>query len=320
MKLGIFCNRDYRDFSIPRNDFLLTINEAVFRGHDVYFLKTREVNDLRSAPASKLRTEGVKDVYQNGLRGTEQTIDLFDLDTILLRDTEVRGPDLIKKFNPLEESVYFLNNPQESVNAGDKVNHQKYFEGFPTARTYVLRREMTGDEMSKTISAVLAKEEFPLVLKPSNGFAGKGVTRAKSREELESKAKELFDSYGCILVQEFLPEACKGDTRFVFLGGEFLVSFQRVSKGNQWNLASGEEIQIPYVPSEEEIRMGQIIARRSGLDLVSVDKIGLNFSELNASPGFEHDANKVYKGEGLQVQKQIVDFLERSSKAFHQSK
>jgi len=320
MKLGIFCNRDYRDFSTPQNDFLLTINEAVFRDHDVYFLSARDATNVKAAKASKLRTEGPKDVYQNRLKGTEQTIDLFGLDAILLRDTEIRGPELIERLGPLTQQVYFLNDLERSADAGDKINHQKYFQGFPTARTYMLDRSMSPEEMSRRISEALAKEEFPLVLKPSDGFAGKGVTKAENRKELEAKAKEILGSYECALVQEFLPESCKGDTRFVFLGGEFLVSFQRVSKGNLWNLASGEEVQKPYYPSTEEIKMSRTVAQRSGLNIISVDKIGQNFSEINESPGFEHDANMVYKAKGLQVQKNILDFVENGAREFAKAK
>ena len=141
MKLGIFFEKEYDELRPKITDFLLTINEFILRGHEVHYMVTRDIGeDLENVITSVLSTDVPRDSPENRLVGVERNVNLFDLDSFLLRDTRIGEGETIDMLTELAECKYFLNHPTKFIRVRDKTHHLELFDGFPVAATQVVSR------------------------------------------------------------------------------------------------------------------------------------------------------------------------------------
>jgi D-alanine-D-alanine ligase-like ATP-grasp enzyme len=149
--------------------------------------------------------------------------------------------------------------------------------------------------------AATAGLRYPIVVKPSIGGSGKGVTRFDSSRELEESVAggrlDLgYDHIG--LVQEFVPARGGYITRVETLGGNYLYAIR----------VDG------YAPPPQIIHDIERIVQAAGIDVGGIeylvdDRDGqAYYYDINALSNFVADAPRVI---GFDPVKNLADFLEK---------
>jgi hypothetical protein len=180
---------------------------------------------------------------------------------------------------------------------------------------------------------------YPIVLKPSIGGSGKGVTRFDSSRELaEAAAAGRLDlGYDHIgLVQEFVPARGGFITRVETLGGKYLYGIQVHLSGETFDLCPADICQTStgqrldnacavesaktglkvdgYAPPAGVIRDIEQIVAAAGIDVGGIeylvdDRDGhIYYYDINALSNFVADAPRVV---GFDPVKNLADFLEK---------
>jgi glutathione synthase len=155
-----------------------------------------------------------------------------------------------------------------------------------------------------------------VVLKPIDGFAGRGVLQMKPGDRNLNSALELMTARGTLglIAQAYIPESRAGDKRILLLNGEPLGAVLRVPAGTdpRGNLAAGAQ----PVKGSLTARDRQICARLApellarGLYLVGIDVIGDYLTEVNVtSPTGLVEIDAL---DGSSLEGRVIDFAERS--------
>jgi len=180
---------------------------------------------------------------------------------------------------------------------------------------------------------------YPIVIKPSIGGSGKGVTRFDSSRELAQAAAEGrldlgYDHVG--LVQEFVPARGGFITRVETLGGKYLYGIKVHLSGETFDLCPADICQTStgqlldnacvvepaktglkvdgYTPPAEVIRDIEHIVAAAGIDVGGIeyltdDRDGhIYYYDINALSNFVADAPRVI---GFDPVKNLADFLEK---------
>jgi hypothetical protein len=187
--------------------------------------------------------------------------------------------------------------------------------------------------------AAAAGLRFPVVVKPSIGGSGKGVTRFDSAAELADAAAAGRLDLGhdsIALVQEFVPARGGFITRVETLGGNYLYGIKVHLSGETFDLCPADICQTStgqkldnacavesakaglqvdgYTPPPAVIRDIERIVRAAGIDVGGIeylvdDRDGhIYYYDINALSNFVADAPRVI---GFDPVKNLADFLER---------
>lgn len=157
--------------------------------------------------------------------------------------------------------------------------------------------------------------EKNVIAKPTDGHGGTSVFHIQPGDKntnviLESLTKSWSQD---IILQQYIPEAQKGDKRILLLNGEPLGAILRVhAPGDHRNnfFAGGKPMATELTGRDKEII--QILKpelQRLGLYFVGIDTIGNYLTEVNVtSPTCLQEMNQIY-GENLEVK--VIDFAEK---------
>ena len=195
-----------------------------------------------------------------------------------------------------EKGCRVFNHPRGLVKASSKL----YLLSLPAS----VRPKTIVSHQSEEINLFIERLGGPAVLKPLQGTRGNDVFFVPSTQG--NNYNQIIDvllRQGPVMVQEYLPEAEKGDTRVVVLNGEILqkdgktASVQRVpGKGElRSNIHAGGSAQpgIISAPIEEAVKLIGPKLVQDGLFLVGLDFIGGKIIEANVfSTGGLRDAER----------------------------
>ncbi|HBF11990.1 MAG TPA: hypothetical protein DDW49_01155 [Deltaproteobacteria bacterium] len=153
-----------------------------------------------------------------------------------------------------------------------------------------------------------------VVVKPLDSFGGEGIFVLRHTDEDRKSLLEMgtsgFKNY--VLMQQFIPEAKKGDKRIMLWNGEVLGSFIRVAGKEDFrcNLHSGGHFEA-YKVTKRDHEIVQTIKPhllKLGLYFVGLDIIGNYVTEINStSPMGIHAINQL---ENSQIEKNILNSIE----------
>lgn len=208
--------------------------------------------------------------------------------------------------------VIVLNDPFKLTDATNKT----YFQQYPAAvrpRTLISRDE-------GAIKAFVEAEGGRAVIKPLQGSGGRGVflvheaSGPNINQMIEATVRD-----GYAIVQEYLPDAAKGDLRLITLNGEPLrvegtyACFRRTnaSEDVRSNISAGGGVAMAE-PDANALRVAEIAApklKRDGMYLAGLDIVGDRMMEVNVdTPG---GINMAEDMTGLDFSGAIVADLER---------
>jgi glutathione synthase len=307
MKLGIIVN----DIQTEELDFTTThlAMAATNLGHRVWYMG---VADLAYEPDEKAHgyARCVADKkYRSDIsylaslkdsRAQAERICIDELDALLLRndpanDVNTRPWARLAGINfarlAMRHGVIVLNDPDGLTHAVNKM----YLQTFPSEirpRTLITRNRTE-------IKRFIDEQNGWGVLKPLAGSGGRNVflvnphSGANLNQMIDAVATE-----GYIIVQEYLPEAEKGDTRMFLMNAQPLkckghfAAFHRVRHSGdsdfRSNMTAGA-IAVKATVNDEMLNLAELVRPRliqDGMFLVGLDIIGNKLMEINVfSPG-----------------------------------
>ena len=225
-------------------------------------------------------------------------IALSDVDILMLRMDPAdelparpwaHGSSLLFAQLAAARGTIVLNDPFKLTDATNKT----YFQQFPAAvrpRTLITRRE---DAILKFIEA----EKGSAVIKPLQGSGGRGVfvvkdgSGANINQMIEATVRD-----GYAIVQEYLPRAADGDTRYLTLNGRPLVvdgvhaCLRRFNETDdaRSNISAGGQYEM-IEPTEEMLGVVELAGPkliRDGMYFAGLDIVGDKMMEVNVdTPG-----------------------------------
>ena len=208
------------------------------------------------------------------------------------------------------DSIYLPYNPSAYTIAHDKLLTQLTFQkkNLPMPRTYL-------SATSDAAKEVMAKMNFPVIMKFPQGTQGKGVMFADSY----SSACTILDALDALnqpfLVQEYV-ETGSSDVRLFVVGDEVVAGMKRKGKGSdkRANIHAGG-VGEPFVPDAAMAKMAVVAARSIGASICGVDILesatGPLIIEANVSPGLQ-GITEVTK---IDIADKIARFLYEQTKA-----
>ena len=329
MRLGIIVNNIQTEWGNYTTTHLAIA--ATNFGHEVWYMG---VADLAYEPDEKSHGYACRvpdkkyrsgDAYLAALRGKKahaERISLDELDVLLLRndpasDVNSRPWARLAGINfarlAMRHGVIVLNDPNGLTQAINKM----YLQTFPEEvrpRTLITRNRAV-------IKDFIAAQGGWGVLKPLAGSGGRNVflinpeSGANLNQMIEAVATE-----GYIIVQEYLPEAAKGDTRLFLMNGMPLqckghyAAFHRVRQigDNDFrsNMTAGAKAEKAVV-TDEMLQLAELVRPKliqDGMFLVGLDIVGNKLMEINVfSPG---GLDSMEKMEGVPFIHEVIHAIE----------
>ena len=158
------------------------------------------------------------------------------------------------------------------------------------------------------------------MLKPLQGSGGQNVFLVnKDNAANLNQMIDVVTRDGYCIVQEYLPEAKKGDVRFFLINGMPFeqegkyAAFARVRTGDDLrsNMHAGGKAEKAKI-TEDALRIAEMVRPkliRDGMFLVGLDLVGDKLMEINVfSPGGLHSISKLTK---VNFPRRVIEAIER---------
>lgn len=342
MKLGIAIN----DLSTEWADYTTThiAMAATNLGHEVWYMGMGDFaydadEDVHAhtvtVPRKNYRSSKV---YLDTLRGKSaihQRINFRDLDVLLLRNDPAE--DVIERpwarlaginFGriAIRHDVIVLNDPNGLCQGINKM-YLQYFPEQVRPRTLISRNR-------DDIKAFIRELGGTAVLKPLAGSGGRNVFLVDPHESaILNQIIEAIEAEGYVIVQQYLPEAAKGDTRLFLMNGRPLMSngryaaFRRVRESGdpdmRNNMTAGGVARRAQV-TDKMLELAETVRPKlvqDGMFLVGLDIVGDKLMEINVfSPGGLYGAGQLeernFAREVIHALEHKVDLRQRYRRNF----
>lgn len=205
----------------------------------------------------------------------------------------------------MPENVFVMNSPHGLRTVNEKIWAAKLTHITP--KTVITSRK-------KIFKSFLEKNKI-IAVKPADGFGGSAIFIV---HENDKNANVIFESVSengrkYAILQQYLPEAEKGDKRVLILDGEILGAILRLhSKDDHRNnfAAGGKALRTEVTLAEKKI-IDEIkpYLQELGLYFVGLDFIGEKLMEVNVtSPTCLREMNAAYK---KRLDFNVIEFIEK---------
>ncbi|MCY0999662.1 glutathione synthase [Myxococcus sp. MISCRS1] len=200
----------------------------------------------------------------------------------------------------------YINDPAGIRDANEKLFSLRYPDLMPDTR---ITRELP------VLLDFIARNAQGTILKPVDGFGGKGILFLAPGDRNARSAAELLTSGGreAVVAQAYIPESRQGDKRIILVDGEPVGGVLRVPSGDdhRGNMAAGG---TPHkaVLSARDLEICERLKpelRKRGLLLVGIDVLGDYLTEVNVtSPTGLVEANHL---DDVCIEARVLDVAER---------
>ncbi|MBC8338689.1 MAG: glutathione synthase [Rhodospirillales bacterium] len=309
MALNVAIQMDHiRSVDIDADSTFVLALEAQARGHALYHYLPGQLSfeDGRvTARAERMNVQ--RKQGDHFTLGAPETIDLADVDVVLLRQDPPFDMAYITTTHLLEQvhpKTLVVNNPCEVRNAPEKL----FVARFPDLMPPTL---ISSDRDS--ILAFRARHK-DIILKPLYGNGGAGVFHVSPEDENLNALLEMFTEMyrEPLIAQAYLPDVRQGDKRIILIDGEPAGAINRVPEEGEARAnmhAGAEPMQASLTDREREIcaAIGPELKAR-GLIFVGIDVIGGYLTEINVtSPTGIQEINRF---DGVSLEAQVWDAIE----------
>lgn len=284
IKLGIVMD-PISSINIKKDSSFAMLLEAQQRGYEIHYMEMQDLQldqGVAMADTKTLKVEQNPDSWYEFL--SEQTIELSDLDVVLMRkdppfDTEyIYATYILERAE--EKGTLIVNKPQSLRDCNEKLYTAWFADLTPT--TIVTRK-------AEKIKA-FQEEHGDVILKPLDGMGGASIFRVKKNDPNVSVIIETLTNHGqnYALAQTFVPDISNGDKRILIVDGEPMpyclarIPAEGETRGNL--AAGGTGVARPLSDTDWEI--ANAIAptlKQKGLIFVGLDVIGDKVTEINVT-------------------------------------
>ena len=283
--------------------------ECQRRGHEVLSFHQEQLYALGEHVGASMRSISLRreqGSHFKVLSTFDATLD--QLDVIFLRKDPPVNVDYWHATQLVELGAgraFCVNSPAGLRDANEKLFALRFPELIP--RTLVSRNVAQLRSFIGQVGRV--------VLKPIDGFAGRGVVTTDPADRNLNALLEMMTGQQreATIAQVFIPESGRGDKRIILLNGEPLGAILRVPTEGEWrcNMATGGRAdRTSLTDRDREIcrRIAPELVKR-GLYLAGIDVIGDYLTEINVtSPTGIMEIDSL---DGSSIERSVIDFAEQ---------
>jgi glutathione synthase len=287
--------------------FVLAL-EAHRRGHALFHYLARDLTlDGHRVVARARPLEVRRDQGNHFTFGTEEEIDLGDLDMILMRQDPpfdmayITATHLLELVHP---ATLVVNDPAHVRNAPEKI----FVFRFPDLMPPTI---ITAD---RTRIDAFRAEHGDIIVKPLYGNGGAGVFHIRPDDDNLNALIEMFfaASREPLMVQAYIDAVRAGDKRIVLIGGEAVGALNRIPAAGEAraNLHVGAQaVKADLDDRDREIcaRIGPSLKER-GLIFAGIDVIGGYLTEINVTS--PTGLQEISRFDNVSLESQMWDAME----------
>ncbi len=294
----------------PKKETTLLLGaEASIRYEKVYYYTADDLfleDNTAYAWARKIKVDS-GDSNDLHFIGETEKLKLNDCDVILMRQNPPINQNYLTNtyiLDYVDSNTLILNNPHSIRSINGKIFANDF-------KDYVVPYSI-GNDINTLLS--FYKEHSDIILKPIDGFGGDSIYRITNNcDPIEVFEKYRKNTQSIFIVQQYIPEAVKGDKRIIIFDGEPVAALMRVpaEPDKPANITLGATIEETEITENEYNLCREMapILRESGLFFVGIDMLGDYLSEVNLiSPGTIRPANNLY---GIELEKTFWDKVEQ---------
>jgi glutathione synthase len=284
MTLNVAIQMDHiRGVDIDADSTFVLALEAEARGHTLYHYLPEQLSfegDRVLAQAEPLNVRRKKGDHFT--LGAARTIDLADMDVVLLRQDPpfdmayITTTHLLERVHP---ETLVVNDPAEVRNAPEKL----FVANYPALMPPTL---ITRD---RDRIAAFRAEHSDIIIKPLYGNGGAGVFHVTPEDENFNALLEQFAEFyrEPLIAQAYLADVRQGDKRIILIDGEPAGAINRVPEDGEAraNMHAGAE-PLAATLTDRERDICDIIGadlKERGLIFVGIDVIGGYLTEINVT-------------------------------------
>ena len=257
--------------------------EAQARGHRLLYYTPDRLSLGGGRVLARAQPLRVRDSQgEHAALGAEQTVDLGEVDVVLLRQDPpfdlayVTTTHLLERIHP---RTLVVNDPRSVRDAPEKLFVMDFPDLMPAT---LISRDRAAIEAFRA-------EQGEVVMKPLYGNGGAAVFKVGVKDP---NFGSLFDLFTVTfrepwVIQKFLPQVAEGDKRIILVDGQALGAVNRLPVGDDIRsnmVRGGAARQTELTPREQEIcaRLAPELRRR-GLLFVGIDVIDGHLTEINVT-------------------------------------
>ncbi len=298
------------------------IHEAVQRGHRVAIFEPKNLTIRENetyafvsffVKAEKKVSDSITSFYKKA-KFRKSMVPLKGFDCMFLRKDPPLDSLMLNFLDSVKYDVMIINN----VDGLRKANNKIYTTSFDESHDFIPETYVSKD-IDYLESVIRNHHQDKMILKPLDGFGGKGVIVLETQAKMNVRSLLEFYIEGTerknyVILQEYIEGADKGDVRVLMLDGEPIGAMKRIPKEGdaRSNVHAGGKA-VKYTLNKDEDKMCRKIGRKlaeDGIYFAGLDIINGKLLEVNVlSPGGITRINKFNK---VKLQKQILDFVERN--------
>jgi len=259
--------------------------EAARRNAEIHYFQQRDLKVLGGKAIGQSKILTVRDDNDDWFEyGSSQSVDLGDLDVILMRKDPPFDMEYVYTTYILDRAAVagalIVNRPQ----ALRDMNEKAYTAWFPECTPLTLITRSMND-----MRAFLAAHG-QIVVKPLDGMGGKSIFVIQKGDKNASVIFETLTDYGqrFAMAQLFIPEISLGDKRILLVNGEAVpYALARIPSAddNRGNLVMGATGVAQELSDADRAicdRVGPVL-RDQGVIFAGIDVIGDYLTEVNVT-------------------------------------
>ena len=268
----------------------LLLTEAQNRGFRIFWYETKGLSLVNKKVIAKGNFISLIENNKKFFRKDKYIeFDLSKSKFLLIRQNPPFNMDYINStlyLEKIQNLVKIINNPVSVRNISEKFYSSKFSNFMPPT---IFTRDLLKIHNFQ-------KKYKKIVIKPINGYAGKGILFL-SKKFNKLKVKSYLDKTGHVMVQKFLPGIKQGDKRVFIINGKVSGAIRRVPSKNSIlsNISQGGRAFKTKLNVKEKFIANKIAKALnknniffSGIDLVSGYLIGdINITSLSGIPQFK---------------------------------
>ncbi|NQV84921.1 MAG: glutathione synthase [Rhodospirillales bacterium] len=309
MALNVAIQMDHiRTVNIDADSTFVLALEAQNRGHALYHYLPEQLSFEGGRVQAQAEAMQVRRKASDHFTlGDAQTIDLADMDVVLLRQDPpfdmayITTTHLLERVHP---GTLVVNDPAEVRNAPEKLFVARYPDLMPPTLISCDRDR---------ILAFRSKHK-DIIIKPLYGNGGSGVFHVTPQDENLNALLEMFTEFyrEPLIAQAYLADVRQGDKRIILIDGKAAGAINRVPEEGEAraNMHAGAEPMAATL-TEREQEICDIIGpdlKERGLIFVGIDVIGGYLTEINVtSPTGLQEINRF---DNVCLEAQIWDAIE----------
>ncbi len=306
----------------PKQDSTIRlVHECVKRSFDVSITYAKNLTIRDSITYSYCKTFIKKDAISSSMtnfyknaRFINEMRALQDFDVIFMRDNPPLEPLVLNFWIPLKDDTFIMN----AINGLREANNKIYTAAYNDPDKALIPATHVSKNIDYLIKTIEESENDKMILKPLDGYGGKGVIVIE--KSAMHNIKSLLDFYinkskdesNYVILQDYIEGAEKGDVRVLVLNGKPIGAIRRVpAKGDvRSNISAGGSVEKYKLTKADKHLCNEIGKKlvQDGIYFAGLDIINGKLIEINVlSPGTITDINRLYN---TKVQTKVIDYLE----------